>query len=64
MKLKGLKARLAAIPDELENADVVFGANGLEGMFVVDSVTTGRFAGKVPESMTTQVVILWNGPVN
>lgn len=60
MKLKELKARLGALSG-LDDADVVFGAEGVEGLYVVNDVTEGRYAGESPEGCTTDMVLLWNG---
>ncbi len=61
MKLKELKSRFNDLPENLDEADVMFGAEGVEGLYEVDDVTTGKFEGEVPEGCTADMVLLWNG---
>lgn len=60
MKLKELKSKLEAFSD-MEEADVVFGADDLEGLYVVEDVSFGAYAGETPEGCTAEMVLLWNG---
>ncbi len=61
MKLKELKVKLNAMPENMDEAEVIFGAQGVEGLYEVDDVTTGKFEGEVPEGCTKDMVLLWNG---
>lgn len=60
MKLKELKSKLDAFSG-MEEADVVFGAESLEGLYVVEGVSIGSYAEETPEGCTTKMVLLWNG---
>lgn len=58
MKLKELKAKLNALPDELEECDVNFTAEDLDGVFIVDKVISSKWEGEVPEGCTEKFVLL------
>ena len=61
MKLKELKVKLNEMPENMDEAEVIFGAQGVEGLYVVDTVKSGKFAGETPEGCATDMVLLWNG---
>jgi len=61
MKLKELKSRINALPENLDEVGVMFGAEGVDVLYEVEDVTTGKFEGEVPKGCTKDMVLLWNG---
>ena len=60
MTVKDLKLFLDCLPIECNENEVIFGADGLEGMFAVSSAHEGAFEGEVPAGMSKDFVLLWN----
>lgn len=61
MKVKELKEFLSSLPKEADDFDVAFGATDIEGIYEVSEVFQTCFEGEIPEGMTKDFVMIWNG---
>lgn len=62
MKVKDLKQFLAGLPQDADERDIVFGAKNLYGLYVVAGAIESYFHDdEVPEGITQDFILLWNG---
>lgn len=62
MKVKDLKQFFAGLPEDADERDIVFGAKDLPGLYVVAGANESHFHEEdVPEGITEDFILLWNG---
>ena len=62
MKVKDLKHFLAALPADADEQDVLFGAEEIDGIYVITGASESYFAhDDVPEGVTENFILLYNG---
>lgn len=64
MKVKDLKQFLASLPKDADERDVAFGAKKLKGLYMVSGAIESNFpeGEEVPDGITRDFILLWNGP--
>ena len=62
MKVKDLKKFLAELPADADEREIVFTTKKMKGLYVITGAIESFFHDDVPEGITKDFILLYNGP--